>query len=69
MAAKGSKTKNDRKNRGEKSKIKELNGKEITSVKYIGANLGHGNYRAGKYVETGLLVRDANGKPIHYDFI
>ncbi len=72
MAAKGGKgggSKNNIANRGSSARIKEVNGKQIVPVEYRGANVGHGNYMAGKYADSGLLVKDENKVPIPYQLI
>jgi hypothetical protein len=67
MAKKGSK--NNIENRGTAAKLREINGKQVKPVEYRGANLGHGNYIAAMYVDSGQLVRDQKGKPIPYQQI
>ena len=64
MAKKGSK--NDIQNRGTAARLREVNGKAVKPVQYIGTHLGHGSYMAAMYVDGGKLALGADGKPIAY---
>jgi len=43
-------------------KQRMLNGKKVTTVRYIGWDVGHGKYMTGEV--DGKMVKDINGKPL-----
>lgn len=67
MAKKVSKgSKNNIDNRGAAAKLKEIDGKVVKPVRFIGQGM---NYIAGVYAEGGALVLDAHNRPVQYSKI
>ena len=61
-------SKNNVSNRGSGAELKQLDGKVVKPIMYVGERLGHGNYMAAKF-ENGKLIRDDSGRPIPYKMV
>jgi hypothetical protein len=61
-------SKNNPKNRGDAATGKQLNGKTVKPVLYIGTYEGHGTYMA-VMSDDGKMVLDNSKKPIAWDSI
>jgi hypothetical protein len=59
-------SKNNIDNRGASAKLKEIDGKVVKPVRYIGQGF---NYIAGMYAEGVTLVLDENKRPVQYSKI
>ena len=58
-------SKNNPEARGPRSGPKELDGKKLKPVLYVGTAVGHGRYIAAQD-EAGNLMKDRTGRPIAY---
>lgn len=58
-------SKNNPARRAGASNTKEVGGKEVKPVLYVGSLVGHGRYVAAQD-DSGSLIRDAAGKPVPY---
>ena len=54
--------------RGPAQQVKSHDGKKVKPVLYVGTAVGHGRYIAGQD-ESGKMILDRGGKPIHYRLI
>lgn len=58
-------SKNNPTRRGDRSNRKEIDGKPVKPVLYVGSLVGHGRYIAAQD-ESGALIRGPDGKPAPY---
>ncbi len=56
-------SKNNPARRSDRSNRKEIDGKAVKPVLYVGSLVGHGRYVAAQD-ESGALIKDAAGKPM-----